>query len=150
MCIRDRLILIICILSYSTISAQKYTQKYIKNAEQVAQIWLDQINNHNKYQDSYNILSQPLKERYDKETWVSLITELMQEFGDLNNRTIEEIYFQSEVEGLEDGFYVFAKYSVDYEKTQNHSEFLLLKQNYKREWTIYDYNYEFQSKEKKK
>lgn len=145
---RKIIILIIFTLIFSTISAQKYTKKYIKNAEKVAQIWLGQINNYSTYQDSYNILSQPLKERYDKETWVSLITELMQEFGDLKSRTIEEIYFQSEVEGLKDGFYVFAKYSVDYEKTQNHSEFLLLKQNYKREWTIYDFNYEFQSKEK--
>ena len=53
--------------------------------------------------------------------------------------------FQSQIEGMEDGFYVFIEYSSQYENTKEHTEYLLLKQNDKAKWEIFDYNYEFKS-----
>ena len=140
------LILLIAIASHSTISAQQYIDQYIKDANKVALSWLNDVN-HNRYEVAYNRLTTQLKEQYDKTTWINQISELMIEFGDLNSRVIEDISFQSKVEGLEDGFYVFVKYNTDYEETKNHSEFLMLKQNDKAEWNISDYYYEFQAKE---
>ena len=142
--IKKILILLIGIISYSTISAQKYTDQYIRDANKVALNWLNDIN-HNRYEVAYSKLTTQLKERYEKTTWINLINELMVEFGDLNSRVIKDISFQSKVEGLEDGFYVFIEYTVDYKGTKNHSEFLMLKQNDKTDWKISDYYYEFQS-----
>lgn len=138
------LILLITLIYCSTISAQQYTEQYIKDANKVALSWLNDVN-HNRYEIAYNLLTLQVKERYDKTTWINLISELMLEFGDLNSRTLKDISFQSEVEGLEDGFYVFVEYNADYEETNNHSEFLMLKQNDKAEWNISDYYYEFNS-----
>ena len=72
----------------------------------------------------------------------------MLEFGRLESRQVTEKKFKSEVEGMEDGFYVFIDYKVSYLNTINHNEQILLKQNDKTKWEIVDYNYEFKNKEK--
>ena len=136
------LILIIWILTSFTGVAQKYIEQYQKDANKVALNWLQEINN-NQYENAYNTLTKQIKVRYEKSAWINIMTELMQEFGDIKTREVSDIYFKSEVEGLEDGFYVFIEYSVDYEKTRDHSEFLMLKQNDKIEWEISDYFYNF-------
>ncbi|MDC0204273.1 DUF4019 domain-containing protein [Flavobacteriales bacterium] len=138
------LILVIWILSCSTISAQKYTDQYIKDANKVALSWLSDIN-HNNYELSYNLLTTQLKDRYDKTTWINLISELMIEFGDINSRVVKDISFQSQIEGLEDGFYVSIEYNSNYKNTEKHIEYLILKQNDKSKWEIFDYNYQFES-----
>jgi len=129
-----------------SVSAQKYTDTYIKDANKVALSWLNDINN-KEYEDAYNLLSKEVKVRYQKEIWTSLINDLMLEFGDLGSRNVEQKYFQSEIEGMEDGFYVFIEFNSQYEKTTKHTEFLLLKQNDKFKWEISDYNYSFKAKE---
>tara|TARA_B100001540_G_scaffold26462_1_gene21943 strand:- start:3563 stop:4015 length:453 start_codon:yes stop_codon:yes gene_type:complete len=141
-----RTFLIIYLLCNSIIicAQSAYSEKYMQDANKVALRWLSNINHHN-YEPAYKLLTEEIKERYDKESWTKLITELMQEFGDLKTRTIKDISFQSEVEGLEDGFYVFIEYDANYTKTKNHFEFLMLKQNYKAEWEISDYWYDFMS-----
>ena len=58
-------ILLISMISFSNIAAQKYTKTYIKNANQVALEWLKDINNNN-YEIAYEILSDEIKERYAK------------------------------------------------------------------------------------
>ena len=138
------LILVIWLLSCSTISAQKYTDQYIKDANKVALRWLSNIN-HNNYEIAYDLLTTQVKERYDKITWINLIDELMVEFGDVNSRVVKDISFQSQIEGMEDGFYVFIEYNSNYKKTKTHIEYLILKQNDKAKWEIFDYNYEFKS-----
>jgi len=138
------LILVIWILSCSTISAQKYTDQYIEDANKVALSWLSDVN-HTNYEIAYNLLTTQLKERYDKTTWINLISELMVEFGDLNSRVVKGISFQSQIEAMEDGFYVFIEYNSNYKNTQKHIEYLILKQNDKTKWEIFDYNYEFKS-----
>jgi hypothetical protein len=127
-------------------SAQKYTDQYIKDASKVAESWLSDINER-QYVNAFQMLSSEAKAIYKQETWVSLISELMHEFGELENRKATEKRFQSEVEGMENGFYIFIDYTVSYTNTINHNEYILLKQNDKTMWKIVDYNYEFQNKE---
>jgi len=141
------IIMLISVISMYSASAQKYTDQYIKDASKVAEKWLSDINE-KKYENAFQMLSSEAKAIYKQETWVSLINELMLEFGGLENRKATEKRFQSEVEGMEDGFYIFIDYSSSYTNTINHNEHILLKQNDKIKWEIVDYNYEFQNKEK--
>ena len=139
------IIMLISVISMYSASAQKYTDQYIKNASEVAESWLSDINK-KKYENAFQILSNEVKIRYKQETWISLINELMLEFGEFESRKATEKKFESEVEGMEDGFYVFIDYSTSYTNTINHNEHILLKQNDKKKWEIVDYNYEFKNK----
>jgi len=141
------IIMLISVISLSSASAQKYTDQYIKDASIVAESWLSDIND-KQYKNAFLMLSNEVKVKYKQESWISLINELMLEFGGLESRKATEKKFQSEVEGLEDGFYVLIDYTSSYINTINHSEHILLKQNDKIKWEIVDYNYEFQNKEK--
>ena len=141
------IIMLISVISMYSASAQKYTDQYIKDASKVAESWLSDING-KQYYSAFQMLSSEAKAIYKQETWVSLINALMLEFGGLESRKATEKKFQSEVEGLEDGFYVLIDYTSSYTNTINHSEHILLKQNDKIKWEIVDYNYEFQNKEK--
>ena len=138
------IITLISIISIYSVSAQKYTDIYISDANNVGLSWLNNIN-HNQYENAYALLSKEVKATVEKERWITLINELMLEFGNLESRTVIQRDFQSQVEGMEDGFYVFIEYSSQYENTKEHTEYLLLKQNDKAKWEIFDYNYEFKS-----
>ena len=139
------LILVIWTLSCPTISAQKYTDQYIKDANTVGLSWLNDIN-HNQYENAYNLCTKEYKEKYPQETWMLQINELMLEFGNLESRTVIQRDFQSQIEGMEDGFYVFIEYSSQYENTKEHTEYLLLKQNDKTKWEIQIFEYMWQNK----
>ena len=141
------IIILISVISIYSASAQKYTEQYIKDASIVAESWLSNIND-NQYDNAFQMLSNEVKVRYKQETWINLINELMLEFGELESRKTTEKKFQSEVEGMEDGFYVFIDYTSSYTNTIDHNEQILLKQNDKTKWKIVDYNYEFKNKEK--
>jgi hypothetical protein len=141
------LILFLVILFINDLSAQKYTEKYIKDANNIALEWWNQANN-KKYEQTYNKLSDVLKKRATLESWISQMGLLMQEFGTLESRKVKETYFQSELEGFKDGFYVVVEYDVKYSKTKNHTENIILRQSDKLEWEIFDFNYTFQDKEK--
>ncbi|CAI8244260.1 MAG: Uncharacterised protein [Cryomorphaceae bacterium] len=141
------IIMLISIISIYSASAQKYTDQYIKDASIVAESWLSNINN-NQYDNAFKMLSNEVKVRYKQKTWINLINELMLEFGELESRKTTEKKFQSEVEGMEDGFYVLIEYTSSYTNTIDHNEHILLKQNDKIKWEIVDYNYEFKNKEK--
>jgi hypothetical protein len=141
------IIMLISVISIYSASAQKYTEQYIKDASIVAESWLSNIND-NQYDNAFQMLSNEVKVRYKQETWINLINELMLEFGELESRKTTEKKFQSEVEGMEDGFYVFIDYTSSYTNTIDHNEQILLKQNDKIKWEIVDYNYEFKNKEK--
>ena len=129
-----------------SLSAQKYTDTYIKDANKVALAWLNDVN-HEQYENAYNLLSKEWKQSVNQERWIELMNNLMFEFGDINSRKVTQTYFQSEIEQLEDGFYVVINYEVNYKKTKEHTENLLLKQNDKAKWEILFYNYEFKNKE---
>jgi len=138
------IITLISVISIYSVSAQKYTDIYIKDANKVGLRWLNDVN-HNQYENAYQLLSKEGKVKYKQETWIALINELMLEFGSLESRTVTKRNFKSQIEGMEDGFYVFIEYSSQYENTKEHTEYLLLKQNDKALWEIFDYNYEFKS-----
>jgi len=140
------IIMLISVISVFSASAQKYTDQYIKDASIIAESWLSNINDKH-YENAFQMLSNDVKVRYNQETWISLINELMLEFGELESRKATEKKFESEVEGMEDGFYVFIDYTSSYTNTINHNEHILLKQNDKTKWEIVDYNYEFKNKE---
>ena len=129
-----------------SLSAQKYTDTYIKDANKVALAWLNDVN-HEQYENAYNLLSKEWKQSVKQEVWIELMNDLMLEFGGINSRKVTQTYFQSEIEQLEDGFYVVINYEVNYKKTKEHTENLLLKQNDKAKWEILYYNYEFKNKE---
>ena len=57
--------------------------------------------------------------------------------------------FQSEVEGMEDGFYVFIDYISSYRNTMNHNEQVILKQNDKTNWEIISFDYIWQNRNPK-
>jgi hypothetical protein len=140
------LILFIGLLSFNSLSAQKYTKTYIKDANKVGLEWWAQVNS-GQYEESYNKLSSPLKNRFTLASWLSQMSILMDEFGNIENRTTKNTYFKSELEDLEDGFYVIIEYDVKYSKTKNHTESLLVKQNDQFVWKILDFNYSFQNLE---
>ena len=140
------IIMLISIISMYSSSAQKYTDQYIKDASIVAESWLSDIND-KQYESAFKILSNDVKAIYQQEIWINQIIELMNELGTLKSRLASEKYFQSEIEGMENGFYVFINYTVDYENTLDHQEHLLLKQNDKMKWEIVNYSYDFQNKE---
>ena len=140
------IVMLISVISMYSAGAQKYTDQYIKDASQVAESWLSDINE-KQYENAFQMLSSEAKAIYNQETWVSLINELMLEFGGLENRKATEKRFQSKAEGMEDGFYVFIDYTSSYTNTINHNEYILLKQNAKKKWEVVDYNYEFENKE---
>ena len=129
-----------------SVSAQKYTDTYIKDANKIALAWLNDLN-HEQYEDAYKLLSKEVKQSVQQKAWIEFINDLMFEFGDIEDRKVTQTYFQSEIDGLEDGFYVTVKYDVKYTKTKNHSEDLLLKQNDQFQWKILDFNYTFQNLE---
>jgi len=143
------ILLIITLISYSNVSAQKYTDAYIRDANKVALKWLNNIN-HQQYGTSYHLLDEAIKAKYDSTVWCGLIIELMQEFGTLNRRVVINKFFTSELENQEDGFYVFVEYNSDYENTKEHNEYLILKQNDQAKWRILDYNYEFKALKEEK
>ena len=138
------IITLISVISMHSVSAQKYTDIYINDANKVGLSWLNDIN-HNQYENAENLRSKEYKAKDPKEIWIAYYSELMLEFGNLESRTVIQKKFQSQVEGLEDGFYVLIEYSSQYENTKEHTEYLLLKQNDKAKWEIFDYNYEFKS-----
>jgi len=138
------LIILFFTISLFSSYAQIYKEKYLKDASKIALSWLNDIN-HSSYESAYNGLAQENKNQYPKEVWIKLINELMLEFGKLNSRTIISKNFKSSLEGIEDGFYVLLEFKSDYQKTKNHKEFIILKQNDQTDWVILDYNYEFNS-----
>ena len=139
-----RIILLIFFLtSFTNLNAQKYTEQYIQEANVIGLNWWEDFNNKN-YIDSYNSLDISLKDRFSIDTWENQVKRLMNEIGFLQKRSIINTYFQSEIDGLEDGFYVFIEYQVSYSNTKNHLEHLILKQNDKFEWKIISFEWEFQ------
>ncbi len=136
---------IILILFFNNISAQKYTEQYIKDASAIGIKWWNQVNN-GEHEQSYEALASGFQNRFPLENWLNQMKGLMEEFGEVQERTIKDAYFQSKMEGFEDGFYVIIEYNVEYSKTRNHTETVLLKQNDNFEWKIFDFSYAFQNK----
>tara|TARA_B110000091_G_scaffold159422_1_gene169824 strand:- start:266 stop:778 length:513 start_codon:yes stop_codon:yes gene_type:complete len=140
------IIMLISVISIYSASAQKYTDQYIKDASKVAKNWLSDINN-KKYDNAYYLLSKEVKAITKQDKWIGFVNSETNEFGDLKSREVTQIFFQSEIEGMEDGFYVVIDYDVNYELTENHTEKMILKQNDNSKWEILVFSYDFKSEE---
>ena len=138
-----KFIIFITLLYFNTLSAQIYTDTYIKDANKIALEWWHQVNT-GQYEQSYIKLSGLLKSRFPLANYSTNMSMLIDEIGDIQSRIVKETFFQSKLEGFEDGFYVTVLYDVEYSKTRNHTETLLLKQNSQMNWEIFDFSYTFQ------
>ena len=122
---------------------QKYTNNYIEEAKEASKEWWTQINNEN-YEAAYNGLAKKNQHQYTKEQWKTQMLSLIDEIGKLKSRNMTSTSFHSEIPSIEDGFYVIINYDVEYSKTQNHRESLLLQQNDQFKWKILSFDWEFQ------
>ena len=133
------------ILNFSSYG-QIFKDKYIKDATNVAEIWLNNINT-SKYDLAYSQYSKEVKENSDSIQWLKAITQLMNEFGELESRKIVSAKFKSNIEELGDGFYVFIEYMSIYKKVNECNEYLILSQNDKIKWKILRYDFSYKSPE---
>ena len=133
------------ILNFSSYG-QIFKDKYIKDATNVAEIWLNNINT-SKYDLAYSQYSKKVKENSDSIQWLKAITQLMNEFGELESRKIVSAKFESNIEELGDGFYVFIEYMSIYKKVNECNEYLILGQNDKIKWKILRYDFSYKSTE---
>ncbi len=138
--------IILSITLCQNIHAQNYTQKYIEEANKIGLEWWMEINT-GDYEKAYQKLSKNLKDYSTYISWSNQMKMLMNEIGHIQSRNVKKTYFQSEIEGLEDGFYVTIEYEVIYSKTMEHTESILLKQNDEFIWQITNFNYSFRFKE---
>ena len=83
---KNLIILLLAIFSFNNLSAQKYTTQYITDANKVGMQWWNEVNS-GQYEKSYKLLSDVLKNRFTKESWLNQISVLMDEFGQLEERS---------------------------------------------------------------
>lgn len=134
--------LIISLLIFNmNVHAQKYTKKYIIDANNIAEKWLNNISE-KKYDNAYKYFSKEVKSINSEEYWVDFIHKLMSEFGNIKERSVIEKYFKN-VYQEKNGFYVFIKYETNYQKTKGNTETIVLKQNDNLDWEIIDFAYSF-------
>ena len=137
--------ILMIILNFSSYG-QIFKDKYIKDATNVAEIWLNNINT-SKYDLAYSQYSKEVKENSDSIQWLKAIAQLMNEFGELESRKIVSAKFKSNIEELGDGFYVFIEYMSIYKKVNECNEYLILGQNDKIKWKILRYDFSYKSTE---
>ena len=90
------LILLIGLLYCSTISAQQYTDQYIKDATAVSIKWLNNLN-HKQYDACWTLHSDEAKTaNVSLENWEFFINNLMEEFGYLKSRKVTNAFFLSQ------------------------------------------------------
>ena len=139
---KNIILLFFCCISYFA-SSQIYTEIYIRDASNIAQIWLDDLNN-KQYNKCWELHSNDAKLANGSiEIWQAFIEDVMGEFGELKSRNVIDQYFLSSIEGREDGFYVFVEYECSYTLTKDHRELVILKQNDKAKWEIDSWEYQF-------
>ena len=100
------LVSIIILFSCNNCFAQKYTDKYIKDATIIANKWLNDMDNF-RFDLTYSMMDKQVKEIYDSLAWQGYFNDLVKEFGKKEqNRKILSSEFLSSVEGVGDGFFV--------------------------------------------
>ena len=140
-------ILLIALFSFNNLSAQRYTTKYITDANKVGLQWWNDVNS-GQYSKAYQTLSSELQNRWSVDIWSKYISYEMEEFGEVISRTVNETYFTNELDStIENGFYVVIAYDVIYANTRNHSEELIVKQSDDFMWEIFNFNWSFQNQE---
>ena len=143
----NKQLLFILIISLNLNSyGQIFKDKYIKDATNVAESFLNNINT-SKYDVAYSQYSEEVKDNSDSIQWLKAVKQLMTEFGKLEERKIVASKFESNIEELGDGFYVFIEYISIYKKVNECNEYLILGQNDKIKWKILRYDFSYKSPE---
>ena len=144
--VKKSILFTLLLLLSCKINAQIFKDKYIKDAEKVANTWLYNINS-NKYGEAYSNYSNEVKENSDSTYWLQAIDQLMKEFGPFEKREVISKEFKSNIEHLGDGFYVFIEYKSNYKNIKECNEYILIGQNDKIKWKILRYDFSYESKE---
>ena len=139
---------IISIFFANSSFSQINTELQLQEASKSAVIWFNNLNIEN-YPQAYTGLSDQITSRFDSLDWISGVDQMMVSFGEFGGRREVSREFESSMEGLPDGYYAVFQYESNYKNTLQHSEQLILHQDYKRKWRILDYSYEFKEEEKK-
>ena len=142
---------LIILLSIPTIVISQNTEKeltslnkkkQITEARKSVKLWTTDLKEL-RYNDVYSGLSPENKAIYDSIEWVEAIEQMMMPFGNLIERTEISSEFNDHIDGLENGYYVTFKYKCNYENTDKYSEEIIMKQDYKKNWKVLLFSYDF-------
>jgi len=140
---KNNILLLILTFIFSFSSYSQISEEYqLKEASKSAMVWFNNLNTGN-YQDAWNGLSVKVKNQTNFDEWFNAVSGEMFLFGELNGRVELNKEFKNTLEGLGDGYYAEFSYAVVYENTIEHSEYLILHQDSKRNWKVLIFSYEF-------
>jgi len=140
---KNKILLLILTFIFSFSSYSQISEEYqLKEASKSAMVWFNNLNTGN-YQDAWNGLSVKVKNQTNFDEWFNAVSAEMFLFGELNGRVELKKEFKNTLEGLGDGYYAEFSYAVVYENTIEHSEYLILHQDSKRNWKVLIFSYEF-------
>jgi len=140
---KNKILLLILTFIFSFSSYSQISEEYqLKEASKSAMVWFNNLNTGN-YQDAWNGLSVKVKNQTNFDEWFNAVSGEMFLFGELNGRVELNKEFKNTLEGLGDGYYAEFSYAVVYENTIEHSEYLILHQDSKRNWKVLIFSYEF-------
>lgn len=140
---KNKILLLILPFIFSFSSYSQISEEYqLKEASKSAMVWFNNLNTGN-YQDAWNGLSVKVKNQTNFDEWFNAVSGEMFLFGELNGRVELNKEFKNTLEGLGDGYYAEFSYAVVYENTIEHSEYLILHQDSKRNWKVLIFSYEF-------
>ena len=126
--------------------SQIKTEYQLKTSFISAEKWFLNLDSEN-YPEAYSDLSLQIKERFDSLSWIIGIKEMRSSFGNFIERNEVSRKFNSQLEGLPDGYYATFQYESKYNKTHYHTEQLIMHQDDKRKWRILEYSYNYSEEE---
>ena len=140
---KNKILLLFLTFIFSFSSYSQISEEYqLKEASKSAMVWFNNLNTGN-YQDAWNGLSVKVKNQTNFDEWFNALSAEMFLFGELNGRVELNKEFKNTLEGLGDGYYAEFTYAVVYENTIEHSEYIILHQDSKRNWKVLIFSYEF-------
>ena len=135
------LFLFSCVVSFSSYS--QISEEYqLKEANKAVMLWFNNLNTGN-YNEVWDGLSVIVKNQTNFDEWVNAVSGEMLLFGEFNGRVELNKEFKNTLEDLGDGYYAEFSYVVVYENTIEHSEYIILHQDSKRNWKVLIFSYEF-------
>ena len=147
-----KIIISILLFNINITTAQKYTEKYLKEARKVSEIWLNDVNNNNFSTAYSNLHNESIpKINNDSLMWCKMMFIDQKEFGKFISRKLKNIEFTSRLENFEtgqykSGFFVFIEYITKYINIDNIiTELIVLQQNDYRKWKILSYSTTWES-----
>ena len=138
----NKTFLLILLFFPQLLFSQIFKEKYIQEANQFSIEWLANLND-KKFGDVYYGFHEKVKLNSDSLSSCNAFAQMIEEFGALKSRKLDTTFFQSNIEELGDGFYVFIEYSSFYKKIDLCEEYIIVGQNDQLKWKIlrYDFSY---------